>query len=863
MSGKHRSVYALVSLALFAGGDLAWSDCNSNGIDDASDLASGVSVDCNGNQIPDECENRSPRFALDGDGHGRTLTRAPQGVIIGDFDGDGLEDVATANKDPRRASSVLVLLSGADSSIASSAEIDVEGSISYISSADVDNDGDLDLVTANSTLVLVLENDGKGAFAVASTVPVAAFTRFAIATDLDGDQLAEIITANKNSSQVTIHRNLGEGAFGPGTILSAGDQPSAVTATDVNGDGHTDLAVCNWRSNDASILLGDGKGQFAPPVHYETGGSSLLAIVSGDLNDDATVDLAVASFKGVSVLLNQTDGSFLPAVVYDGVPSSLALADIEGDGDLDLVSVLPGNGSVSALLNEGEGTFSNTTGLAVIWQSDFATVGDIDGNGAVDIAVTSELDQRLVRMFGGQSGRLRLASRTHPMGNRPHGAVLADLDEDGFVDLLCPTGHGRTISMLLGDSTGLPRVQRHHTVTESSRLHSIDVADFDGDGDLDLVTADTEANRVRVLLSAAQGALAEDEQLFSEERAFVSDWGPFMVRAGDLDGDGHIDIASANPASNSVSLLFNAGDAMFEERIDLGVGSHPLALTVQDLDGDLDLDLAVTNGNSASLSILANLGNRVFAEPVDLPVPVNPRFAVAADFDGDGDIDLATANGFSDDVTVFPNRGDGTFESRLSSPIGHSPYSLIVADLDEDGIPDLATANEEDGSVAVLLGRGDGTFGEPFFFAVGTGPRFVLAYDFDNDGDADLICANRQSNDATLLLNQLHAPLTENGAGGVPCFAGPEFRRADVDAGGSVDTLDALMVLNYLFARGPSPTCLKSADVDDSGSIQLLDAIWLVRFVFRRGAPPEEPFSSCGSDVTEDHLDCSDFSACS
>jgi hypothetical protein len=299
----------------------------------------------------------------------------------------------------------------------------------------------------------------------------------------------------------------------------------------------------------------------------------------------------------------------------------------------------------------------------------------------------------------------------------------------------------------------------------------------------------------------------------------VGDW-PYTVFSADLDGDGDLDLATANYYSNNASVLLNYGDGTFAPQSVYAVGDRPYSVFSADLDGDGDLDLATANYGTDNVSVLLNNGDGTFAPHSVYPVGDGPLSVFSADLDGDGDLDLATANVMSNNVSVLLNNGDGTFATQSVYPVGVYPYSVFSADLDGDGDLDLVTANYYSNNVSVLLNNGNGTFAAHSVYAVGYNPASVFSADLDGDGDLDLAVANESFNNVSVLLNE------------------PGFIRGDANGDATINLSDAIYLLNYLFRSGFPPDPLEAGDANCDEVVNLSDAIYLLNYLFKGGDPP-------------------------
>ena len=344
----------------------------------------------------------------------------------------------------------------------------------------------------------------------------------------------------------------------------------------------------------------------------------------------------------------ESGGIFAPHVDYktsEG-PWSIYAADLDADGDIDLMTANYHSDNVSVLLNNGDATFVSPSDYAV--------------------------------------------------GEDPWSVFAADLDGDGYSDLITANMYSSDVSVLLNNGNGTFGSPSFYPVGDSPSW--IFAADLDGDGDLDLATANVYGDNVSVLLNNGDGTFAT-QSVYPVGYETM----PASVFAADLDGDGDLDLATSNYGSYDVAVLLNNGNGTFGSSTLYPVGDLPLSVFAADLDADGDLDLATSNCYSSNISILFNNGDGTFGPHTVYPVGTCPWAVFPADLDGDGDLDLAASHEFSSDVWVLLNEGNGTFDPDSVYPVGEYAYSVFAADLDGDGDLDLATAAYGADSVSVLL----------------------------------------------------------------------------------------------------------------------------------------------------------------
>src|SRR5262245_21054648 len=289
---------------------------------------------------------------------------------------------------------------------------------------------------------------------------------------------------------------------------------------------------------------------------------------------------------------------------------------------------------------------------------------------------------------------------------------------------------------------------------------SVAVGDFNLDGKPDLATANSADSTVTILLGDGMGG-------FTPAGSPVDvGTNPFSVAVGDFNLDGKPDLATANADSNNVTILLNTCDARPCSGIaftqpagsPVGVGTEPVLLSVGDLNLAGEPALSVARRVSNTVTMLLGGGRGGFTQPAGSPVGVGagPFSVAVSDFNLDGKPDLATANQNSNTVTILLGDGMGGFTPPAGSPVGvgSGPVRVAVSDFSLEGEPDLARANSSSDIVTILMGDGMGGFTPPAGspVGVGAGPFSVAVSDFNLDGQPDLATANQNSNTVTILL---------------------------------------------------------------------------------------------------------------
>ncbi len=389
-----------------------------------------------------------------------------------------------------------------------------------------------------------------------------------------------------------------------------GPAAASIAVGDLNGDGNIDLVVANYCQTpgpdscqgygQAAVLLGNGDGTFQPAIPYSTGAYWADSVAIGDVNDDGVPDLVIADGcqmdgcenGAVSVLLGNGDGTFQPATVYgsgDYLTKSVALGDLRGNGKLDLVLSNTGangawNGSISVLLNNGDGTFQQAVNYGSGGQiAASVVIGDLNRDGVPDLVVAN-YGQPLVGVLLGKGDGTFQPVVTYGGGDGYLSSVaLGDLRCNGILDVIAKNGYisgkrpSSSLDVLLGGGDGTLQAVASYLADGvaipsspgvGSGVNSLVIADVNGDGIPDTISVepcqslkhftDCIGNKdVSVLLGTGDGSLQSPIAYSSD--GFLA-WG---VTVADVNGDGRPDLVVANyqaapyATNGSVAVLLN------------------------------------------------------------------------------------------------------------------------------------------------------------------------------------------------------------------------------------------------------------------------------------------------------------------
>ncbi|GJE19528.1 cadherin-like domain-containing protein [Methylobacterium marchantiae] len=372
------------------------------------------------------------------------------------------------------------------------------------------------------------------------------------------------------------------------------------TYTVATGQDTTDLTVIGVNLDDGS-LNGPAKLGFAPATSVPIGSIS-FSVAPADLDGDGDLDLVASNFSSntVSVCLGDGKGGFsgTTEVPVGSNPIGVALADINGDSNLDILVANYSSGSVSVRLGDGKGGFNGGTELPVGSRPYDVTLADVNGDGRLDLVASNSGSNSVSVRLGDGTGKFS-GTADVPVGSTPFDVALADVNGDGKLDLVAANAGGNSVSVRLGDGKGGFNGTTEVPVSVGGTPYGVALADVDGDGDLDLVAANYNTNSVSVRLGDSKGG-------FNGTTEVPVGFSPTSVALADINGDSHLDILTANYGSSSVSVRLGDGKGGFNGTTELPVGSQVWGMTLADVNGDGRPDILTANNGASSVSVVLN-----------------------------------------------------------------------------------------------------------------------------------------------------------------------------------------------------------------------------------------------------------------
>jgi FG-GAP-like repeat/Bacterial Ig-like domain/Secretion system C-terminal sorting domain/FG-GAP repeat len=739
----------------------------------------------------------------------------PASVALGDLDGDGDLDLVTANYN---SSNVTVRLNSGGAALTGGTPTQtVDFRPASVALGDVDADGDLDLVTANSgaSTVSLRLNDGTGTFSTfggTNSFGVGQSPRAVALADVDGDGDLDVLTANYDDNSVSVRFNY------PKTTLTSlsPDMGLPGAVVNLNGTNFTGATIVSFNGVAASFTVNSPTSITATvPANAATGlvtvttpqGNTSNGIIFGVMPTLAflsprtgpvgtTVTLVGNSLLDITeIRFNNTPATYFasnsPNSIFVGVPAGATTGPVT-------VTTLDGT---SNALPFRVGTPLGVTSFSPARNANNVPVGanvtttfaqPLQATAATRQALRVFSQQRGGQLADAQGGVATVSGNTltfNPTTNFKPGETLTVTTTPAATatsgDLLA-SGPVRQFTTATG-GTGRGFFAQPTTGAEASvgtTPRGVTAGDMDGDGDLDLLTANEGANTVSIRANNGAGGFAgtTDVNVGASPRGLA---------VGDMDNDGDLDLVTANPAANSVSVCLNAGNGTFGAPLIVSVGTSPQDVVLGDINGDGILDLLTADSGSTTVSVRLNIGGARFVATDNVNLGGSPNSLTLGDVNNDNSLDIVTVNrgGY---LNVFVNAGGGFFSTAPGGVLGGDPLRAVLGDLDGDGDLDLVTANSSANTISIRTNDGTGFFyfGSDQDLVVGTNVSSVALGDVDADGDLDLVATNVDASTAT------------------------NWRNDGLGSFGDAQTV----------ALGLTPNSVALADVDADGDLDLLAA---------------------------------------
>ena len=765
-------------------------------------------------------------------------TQATYSIVIGDVDGDGDLDMVAGNFDQTNR---LYLNNGTANPFSGAVGSDVSADAHYvhfITLGDVDSDGDLDLIAGNilnQVNRMYLNNGSSDPFSGVSGTDISSdahYTMYVALGDVDGDGDLDMVAGNDSQTN-RLYKN--DGTSNPFNGVTGTDISSDVHVTfsialgDVDGDGDLDMVEGNANETNRLYLNNGTSDPFngvtgmdiSSDAHYTN------SITLGDVDGDGDLDMLAGNYNSQTNRLYKNNGTADPfnGVIGTDISSdtndtfSIALGDVDGDGDLDM---LAGNQYQTNRLYLNNGTtdpFSGVTGTDI--SSDAhntysVALGDVDRDGDLDM---------LAGNYNNQTNRLYLNNGTADpfngvtptnVSSDAHNTLfitLGDVDGDGDLDMLAGN-HGQTNRLYMNNGTADPfsGVTGTNISSDTYATFAIALGDVDGDGDLDMLAGNynNQTNRMYKNNGTADPFGGVTGTAISSDAHWTT-----SIALGDVDGDGDLDLLAGNVVQTNRLYLNQRTASPFRRVISSDVSTDANAtrsIALGDVDGDGDLDMLAGNTNNQTNRLYKNNGT---ADPfsgvmgTDISSDAHNTWPIVlGDVDGDGDLDMLAGN-FNQTNRLYLNNGstdpfDGVMGTNISSD-AHSTTSIALGDVDGDGDLDMLVGNTNYQTNRLYKNNGST---DPFSGVIGTdissdahNTWSIVLGDVDGDGDLDVLAGNEWQTNRLYLNNGTTDPFFEVTGTNISNVANntASIVLGDVDGDGDLDMLEGNYGTNYLY----------------------------------------------------------------
>jgi len=705
--------------------------------------------------------------------------------------GDGIPDIVVANS---ASDTVSVLLGNGNGTFQPQHTFATGRQPFSVAVADLTGDGIPDIVTANAfdNTVSVLMGNGDGSFQPARAFPVGSRPYSVAVADVTGDGRPDIVTTNYGSNDVSVLLNGGAGSFQTQQTFATDTAPVQTVVADVNGDGRPDLVTVSNHDSAAGVLLGSGNGTFQPVTAASGVGISDTPFLA-DLNGDGIPDSIVLDRSGDILfregLAGATNAFAPPLILNPGRPAraitilqigsqfAIAAADAHFDPTLSTSQFVF---SVSIYTVSSNGNVYRRTAFSTTALPTSLASADLTGNGLDDLVAANALDNSVTIAVQTSPGRFA-APITVPTGIAPSDIAVADVNGDGLPDIVVSDQASGDVTVLLNDPVhsfskslrfrastglyGLSTTSASPAVSSFAQTVSLVAGDFTGDGRNDVVVVNQGTHSFTVLAADGAGGFANPALALTtstSDDSSINDR-PGAIVAGDFNRDGKLDLAVLMEDTGQIWIYTGNGNGTFRHTFSIPVGDEATGLSVVPGNEPGLVDLLVGNGFGDVL-ILQGKGDGTFQiQGSRVSLSVVPNLL------GPGQAGVLVGDQQNNRVTVQAPSPDGdqytpvqTLGSATSSE-QMAPGYVEWAVLDRGAtLPDAIVVST--GSNAVVVYRTTAVInGVPSFapdprtYFVGTAPASLTVADITGNGIPDMLVANQGSNDVSVIFGSYDA----------------------------------------------------------------------------------------------------------
>jgi hypothetical protein len=405
---------------------------------------------------------------------------------------------------------------------------------------------------------------------------------------------------------------------------------------------------------------------------------------------------SVTFYEGANVVGAAPVASFTATFTTTLLPAGSHSFTARYNGDVTYAPSVSTPFSVNVIASLAAGYDLLSAEPATGTNPDAITAGDLNRDGITDLVVTNYNDSTISVILGTGGGAFSPGVAWHT-GANPGTSIITDLNNDGKLDIVTTAFQGNEIDIFVGNGDGSFQIGTTYSTGGTTNPNGLVAADLNGDGFVDLVVSNANGSAL-VFMNDGTGTLA----LSGSPIALTSSGG--KVVTGDFNQDGKADVAII-VGGNALNVLLGNGDGTFQTPVSYALGNGPTGLVTADLNGDGTADLAASNVNDNTVSVLLGNGDGTFQAGVSYSAGSGPFSLDAIASSGGSAPDLVVADTFENSIRILANNGSGVFTLSPAYSDGAGPTALVATNLDGDSRQDVATSNANGANVSIFLGR--------------------------------------------------------------------------------------------------------------------------------------------------------------
>ncbi|CAF0744124.1 unnamed protein product [Rotaria sp. Silwood1] len=694
----------------------------------------------------------------------------PYSLAVSDFNKDNYLDIAVANYG---ANNIGIFLGNQNGTFANQKVFSLNSSRPFfITTGDFNNDNQTDIVVANhgTNTVGVLIGNGNGSFQDQITYSTGydSLPYGLTVGDFNKDNQLDIAVVNYGTNNIGIFLGYSNGTFANQKTYTTtlNSKPSSITVGDLNNDNHLDILVTNSANGTIGIFLGYENGTFAIQNIFSISSKCRPHYISvGYFDEDNQLDVAVVDSENdqVHILLQYDNRTFATTTTYDGIngshPLFIAVADFNDDNQSDIVIVNYGTNNILVLSQYFIKPSTRQTNYIIGKDSrpSSVVIYDFNNDDRLDLLVNSFDNDNLLLLTGNDDATFNQAT-IYSSGNKsaPKGLCIGDFNNDNRMDIVTANYGSDSVGILLAQDNGTFSNVIIYFVGHDSKPWSVAVGDFNNDGRLDVVTANSGSGGLGIFLGHGDGTL-DNVTTYSTDIIVE----PLSVAVGDVNNDNRLDLVITGYISNNVGVLIGHGDGIFLDTTiySVGIFSGPAVVCLVDLNNDDYLDIIVSTIDGGFVGILLGYGSGAFQEiTIYSTSPTSSLYYVTVtDFNNDHQQDLVVTDTINDEVIIFYGYGNGSFQlaRRYSTGYGSKPYAITTAKLNNNIQKNIVVTLWGTGNIGVLTEYAAADFANQKTYLTGSAPQpySVTTGNFNDDSYVDIAVVNSGSNNLDIFFN--------------------------------------------------------------------------------------------------------------